>query len=103
MFHHVLKTKNGNLQEWMEKKTSEGLTALLIAAKKNYRIIELLVSHGANIHAQDNHGCGVLHISTNEEMPLNIAIFLKMGVDINMISQDSKTALHLASNQSSYN
>ena len=79
----------------INQKNDEGQTALLEALKEkcSWRLFELLVSHGADIHAVDNHGkTALMHASK----PRIIDYLLEQGVSANAQDKNGTTALMYA-------
>lgn len=81
-----------------------GATALMLAALRHHAMtIDWLLEHGADCHARDAAGAGVIHYAAREErnwppstaaLMQILAVFVKAGVDINARTHNGATPLH---------
>ena len=58
-------------------------------------IVQLLLEHGADVNAEDNHYSTPLHLATSSD-PEIVQLLLQHGADINALDQRHRTPLHLA-------
>ena len=86
------------------------LTPLMAAADRGHAdIVELLVSHGANIETQSKNGLTPLMLAANRDRVQVVRLLISKGVDVRKKNVLGRTALDMAvsvqklpSNQQSY-
>ncbi|RMZ47393.1 NACHT and Ankyrin domain protein [Aspergillus flavus] len=89
-------------QGWepLHQAVSVGTGASDLAFDKTAEYIYLLIAHGADVNARSAAATGetALHLATMALIPRPslINILLKIGADVNAMTGDGKTALHLA-------
>ena len=73
------------------------------------RIVQLLLAHGANPHAEDNEGHNSLHRLTPELNEVDCQdvltvtqLLLEQGVDVNVLDKNHETPLHISSSHGSF-
>lgn len=73
----------------------DGKTALNVASGKleGTRLVDSLISHGANVENQDNNGNRPLHASVWSNVPANIHLLLDNGANINAASNFGRNPL----------
>ncbi|XP_050085403.1 uncharacterized protein LOC126571149 [Anopheles aquasalis] len=77
--------------------SGRGLTALQIAARQGYReVVELLVRHGANVHAKDAGGNSVLHYAVESRSTGIVRLLLQHGAQVAVRNSHDKTPLEVA-------
>jgi hypothetical protein len=65
--------------------------------KNQKRIVQLLISYGADVNLKDGEGETSLHLAASYGCPLEIIeLLLEKGADINAQNAESKTPLQLA-------
>ena len=52
------------------------------ASNENYRILEVLLAFGGDIHIKDQRGLSLLHEATVNCQPINSTILLHLGIPI---------------------
>ena len=72
--------------------------ALTVDEPSNKSVVELLLTHHANVNAQNGHGYTVLHraVSTECKNSTILELLLQRGADVTKISEEGYTALHVA-------
>lgn len=72
--------------------------ALTVDEPTNKSIVELLLSHHANVNVQNEQGYTVLHraVSTECKNSTIVELLLQRGADVTKISEEGYTALHVA-------
>lgn len=91
--------KSKFLQEWINKKTDEGFTALhfLCYHGNIEKIIELVDDHGADFLCKNIYGANVLHIAAQGDQPAPLFYFaINKGLSIDIADNRGSTALHWA-------
>lgn len=86
------------MENFMNEKTNEGLTALHYASSNgNIKMMQLLKQYGAKIEAITNTGKNVLHIAAENNQP-SMIIYCVMNepLDIFSVDENGSTPLHLA-------
>ena len=86
------------IENYINEKTNEGMTALhYAAANGNIKLVKLLKKFGAKIEAVTNLGKNVLHIAAKENQPSLIIYFLlNEPLDIYSVDESGSTPLHWA-------
>ncbi|KAH0539791.1 hypothetical protein KQX54_008056 [Cotesia glomerata] len=74
----------------------DGLTPLLIAAKKNPALVECLIDYGADVHLTDLQGRNALHIAVENGQLESVVSLLAKNADVNCKDADGKTPLLIA-------
>jgi ankyrin repeat protein len=64
--------------------------------KNNTRPVELLVEHGANVHARDSRGETPLHLASKVGSFKKMMLLLEKGADVDAQDNENNTPLHLA-------
>jgi ankyrin repeat protein len=81
------------------------MTPLHLSLKKPYvfeeddRIIsgpQLLLEHGASVHAQNKSGQTALHLASQSRITRIVPLLLKLGADVDAKDNDNMTPLHFA-------
>ena len=57
---------------------------------------ELLITHGADIHAKNNYGINMLHVAAQGDQPISIYFFKLRGLDMHSRDNRGSTPLHWA-------
>jgi len=89
---------NFNVTDQVIRHDSCGLTPLMIASEKNHeKIVFLLLSKGANVHAKDSYGRTALHFAVEgHDNPKIAELLIKAGIGINVKDGEQETALRNA-------
>lgn len=83
----------------LHQRDEQGFTPLHMAAMSgNPPVAQLLLERGARPWAEDNDGRTPLHVAANGDIA---ALLVDGGVDLNGISAEGETALHLAASRGS--
>ncbi|KAJ6036183.1 hypothetical protein N7540_000462 [Penicillium herquei] len=86
--------KHGTVEIDTESVSSDGKTALMVAASRNYyQMVNLLLENGANIHATDNKNCTILMHAVKDNNRKMVDLLVSHGADVNHVSPDHSTAL----------
>lgn len=86
-----LKQRQAILQEWINRKMQDqdNYTVMHAAASSdNYLLLQLLLSHGGDLHAVSGSGQTLLHEATRECQAINAAIVHKLGINIDVRDED---------------
>ncbi|ETN61320.1 hypothetical protein AND_007027 [Anopheles darlingi] len=76
---------------------NRGLTALQIAARHGYReVVELLLRHGANVHAKDAGGSSVLHYAVESRSTAIVRLLLQHGAQVGVRNSHGRSPLEVA-------
>jgi hypothetical protein len=79
------------------KESSHGRTALMLAANTGYpEIVEMLISHGANVADTDSAGNTALMEASGAGRIATIQVLIAAGADVNQKTADGMTALSYA-------
>ena len=70
-----------------------GWTPLHQVAAGKHEIIDVLLEHGADVNARDNHMCTALHFADRSRYAEKLLI---AGVDVDAVDEFSQTALQRA-------
>jgi ankyrin repeat protein len=62
----------------------------------NNKIVQVLLEHGADVNAQNNHHSTPLHLATSLENVETIQLLIERGADIDAQDIVHNTPLHLA-------
>lgn len=85
---------------WLNHRNHRGYTALHLAALRGYtRLMEHLLSAGADIHASDNKGNTPLHAAAKHGCSATVRLLLSAGADIHARNNRGYTPLHIAALQ----
>lgn len=86
------------IEKLVNNLTHEGFSALHFAAYRgNIKIIELLISNGADIKEVSNRGLNMIHLSVQGDQSSSLVYFVeKLGLDLNSKDNMGSTALHWA-------
>ncbi|XP_035774245.1 uncharacterized protein LOC118457073 isoform X2 [Anopheles albimanus] len=77
--------------------SGRGLTALQIAARHGYReVVELLLRHGANVHAKDAGGNSVLHYAVESKSTAIVRLLLQHGAQVTVRNSHNRSPLEVA-------
>ena len=98
LFDSKVKKPLVSIREWINRETTNGLTALHFAAYRgNNELIRYLVSLGANVHTTDSDGHNCIHIAAQSDKINTIYFLLKnYKFDINQGDNKMSTPLHWA-------
>lgn len=79
-----------------ETRNNKGWTAVMIAAwKKNWHVVQLLISRGADVNARDYRKRNVLHILADKYCDLDkLHLLMRAGCDIEARDELGRTPLH---------
>lgn len=76
---------------------SEGVTALILAAKTNQPdLVALLLTNGANAELTDNAGRQAIHYAAIHDDAMVIKELVAHGCDVNSLDNESRTPLHIS-------
>ncbi len=86
----------------LEVRDNAGSTPLLLALRNGHSAnVDLLLAHGADIEVIDNEGEGVLHYAAqSDDLPLFKRILRQSKIEINRLSKQRASALHVAAGHS---
>lgn len=74
------------LGRWINKPTTnaDGFTPLHYASYfRDHKLIKYLVKNGANIHAINPNGMGMMHLAAQGDQPYSLTYFKTYGLSIN--------------------
>ncbi|KAM4623391.1 ankyrin repeat and SOCS box protein 3-like [Polymixia lowei] len=92
-----------NLVDYVNKRTNNGSTALLLAATKGHlNIVRVLLNAGGNINLKDNKGFSPLHCAVLEQSLEMINLLIEKGADVCTTDVKHQSCLHFAAAQGSH-
>ncbi|KAI9443994.1 hypothetical protein H4582DRAFT_1807258, partial [Lactarius indigo] len=81
----------------IDKQWLSGSTPLHVASSKgDAEILQLLIAHGADVHAQDGNRSTPLHLASSMGSTEAVRLLIEHGADVNAWDRNHKTPLHLA-------
>lgn len=86
------------MSKWInETRQKDGLTALHYATWiGNIKIIKELIKNGANIHAVNSNGIGIMHIAAQSDQASMLVYFKELGLSPSCTDKQNATPLHWA-------
>lgn len=99
IFEHK-RTHPNDTERFLEIKTNNGDTPLILAARSSRTVSQLLLSHGANVNAANHSKETPLHTSMQRHcagaVVQTVDLLLQNGADVNAITIRGETVLHVA-------
>ncbi|XP_064617661.1 M-phase phosphoprotein 8-like isoform X2 [Liolophura sinensis] len=93
-YETVKKALSGSKQYNLDAIDATGMTLLMYAAQRGYDdIVELLVSHGSRINAQQRNGTTALMLACEHSALHTVILLVELGATLNLQQTSGETAL----------
>ncbi|XP_051778454.1 ankyrin repeat domain-containing protein 35-like [Erpetoichthys calabaricus] len=77
------------------KLDEQGRSSFHMAAMRGAaECLELMLTHGADLHARDDNGCSALHLAAKYGQPDCIKALIQHGIPVDLTDNTGRTALH---------
>jgi ankyrin repeat protein len=83
----------------VDTENAEGETALHIAARISFPMVNLLVTHGADVRRIGGHGNTLLHMAVAANQEALVQALLEWEYSVDAENAEGETALHIAARQ----